>query len=428
MARLPPPAVDPARDSAALLRRVGFLILLLGLPFGALLSAPGLVIAAAISLALICTAATLDDAARPVRDNVSRLATSPVTVALAVLAGWSTLSLLWTPSPGPTASRLVATLMVVAVALAGYLALPDRMRSANLYLAPIGAAAAALAVAALAAFDDSPPEGEADRYLERGVCVLVLYAWPAIAWLRSRGRDGQAIGLAAAVAVAAALGPEPAAALSFAAGAVLYGLVQLLGRRGADGAALLLALALLLAPLLVVLGLHGAAAGRFPQWAAAMEGWRTAILQDPARLLTGHGLGSFRRGVTHSLAGGPVGTPALVLWYDLGIVGVGAAAFALWAWIRAAAGHFGPLLPGLVAAFATGLALTLSGLDRGETWWPAAVAVVALVFVAAERGQFRTKRPKALSFGRKAAAPAGERPAGAPRSLQAAGPRPQPPT
>lgn len=401
MARAPQPIVDPARESAPVLRRIGFFVLLIGLPLGAYVSAAGLVIVAAIGLALVGAAAAFDGAARPVRESLTRLAASPSIVALVVLAGWALLSLLWAPAPRMSAARLLGTAAVVGVALLGYLALPDRMRSANLYLVPIGAGAAALATLALAfgLEPDGPLEGA--RRLERGLCVLVLYAWPAIAWLRSRRRDVEAIGLAVAVAVAAALGPDPLAAVAFAIGALAYLVTQISERLGTSLIGFLFAIVLLAAPAILVLGVpHLEAFDRLTAWMAIMESWRSAILDEPARLLTGHGFGAFRRGSVPPLVGSAFGAPALVLWYDLGLVGVAATAFALWSGLRSTIGRFGPLLPGLAAAFATGFTVALSGVDRGETWWVAALASVALAFVAAERGQFRTKRPKAVGLGR----------------------------
>ncbi len=392
--------VDPARDSASVLRRIGFLVLLIGLPLGAYVSATGLVIVAAIGLSLITAAAAFDGAARPVRESLGRLAASPAILALVVLAGWAMLSLVWAPAPRSGAARLFGTGAVAAVALLGYLSLPDRMRSANLYLVPIGAGAAAIATVALALGFWQEGALEEARRLERGLCVLVLYAWPAIAWLRSRGRDIEAIVLAVAVAGAAAFGPDPLAALAFAAGALAYLATQLSERVGTSLVGIVSATLLVAAPLLLVFGLpHAGLPDRFTAWGAIMEAWRSAIVEQPYRLLTGHGFGAFRRGSVPPLVGSAFGAPALVLWYDLGIVGVASTAFALWSGLRSTLGRFGPLLPGLAAAFTTGFAVALSGIDRGEVWWVAALASVALAFVAAERGQFRTKRPKAVGMG-----------------------------
>jgi hypothetical protein len=56
----------------------------------------------------------------------------------------------------------------------------------------------------------------------------------------------------------------------------------------------------------------------------------------------------------------------------------------------------------VIAAFAAAFTLACLGIGTAQMWWFTALAVLVLIFVAAERGQFRTTRPKAM-FLRKAA-------------------------
>jgi archaellin len=49
-----------------------------------------------------------------------------------------------------------------------------------------------------------------------------------------------------------------------------------------------------------------------------------------------------------------------------------------------------------MAAFATAYALGCLGIGTAQVWWFTALVVVVLIFVAIERGQFRTTRPKAV--------------------------------
>ena len=72
-----------------------------------------------------------------------------------------------------------------------------------------------------------------------------------------------------------------------------------------------------------------------------------------------------------------------------------AAASALVAGPLAARERYGAVLPGVVAAFATALALAAAGTGNGQAWWPGTIGVVLLLFVAVQRGQFRTRRPRA---------------------------------
>src|SRR3954463_6731929 len=85
-----------------------------------------------------------------------------------------------------------------ALGVAAYAALPDRMRSANLYLVPLGTAIAAIAAIGIALWEARVGQGldEEGQSLERGLIVLVLFLWPAVAWLRSRDRDLAALALA----------------------------------------------------------------------------------------------------------------------------------------------------------------------------------------------------------------------------------------
>ena len=62
---------------------------------------------------------------------------------------------------------------------------------------------------------------------------------------------------------------------------------------------------------------------------------------------------------------------------------------------RAGHGH-PPLVPGVMGAFAAAFALACLGIGTAQMWWFTALAVLVLIFVAAERGQFRTTRPKAI--------------------------------
>ena len=54
-----------------------------------------------------------------------------------------------------------------------------------------------------------------------------------------------------------------------------------------------------------------------------------------------------------------------------------------------------PLVPAIMAAFATAYTFACLGIPTAQMWWFTALALVVLVFVSIERGQFRTTRPKA---------------------------------
>ena len=391
--------VDPARDAATLLRRLGVFALMVGLPLATFASRTGAVFAFAIGTALIVSATLFDGLGRSIRHSLALLVTSPAFAAVGVALLWAGLSILWAPAGRGTGPVTFGLIGVLLLGLACFVALPDRMRSANLYPIPIGAAAAGVATLVLALGVTGEAEPDLARRLDRGLAFLVLYAWPGVAWLRSRGRDVQAIGLALLAASAALFGSSVVPAMALAAGAVAYFMGQLF-ERGPLAVGIALAIVLIGAPALVVWAApHLPAAPRLAEWSAGLAPWRETFAGDPVRLLTGHGIGSLGSSLAPVLP--PVyGSAVLGLWYELGLVGAAAAAVAIVAALRDAENGFGPLLPGLAAAFATAFALALSGIDGGALWWPAALATVGLVFVATARGQFRTNRPRALAFGR----------------------------
>ena len=155
-------------------------------------------------------------------------------LAGALVLGWCALSLVWTPFLAEASERLLNILSAIVLAAAGYLALPDRMRSANLYILPVGVAVGALCAMPLAFLDPSAGLGGDDdlQNLERGLIVLVLFMWPAVAWLRSRGRDVEALCLAVAVALASLVSPHFLPLDGLAAGAVVFAIAAKPALRG----------------------------------------------------------------------------------------------------------------------------------------------------------------------------------------------------
>ncbi len=130
--------IDPALDAAAMLRRVGFVGLFVVLPVLAQVARRAAVILAPIAVVLLIIASAIDRRQRPVAPAIRGLVTAPAFLAGMLVVVWSGLSLAWTPFLGPAGERLANLLATVGLALAAYLALPDRMRSANLYLLPLG--------------------------------------------------------------------------------------------------------------------------------------------------------------------------------------------------------------------------------------------------------------------------------------------------
>jgi hypothetical protein len=394
MAHAPSSPVDPAADAAALLRRLGFAILMLVLPLAALVARRAAVLLVPIGVVLIIIAAVLDGRHRGLRESVRRVVTAPAALAGGLLLGWCALSLLWTPFPGAASERVLGMAATAALVIAGYLALPDRTRAANLYILPIGVGIAAVLAVLLSVFADPSDRDE----LERGLIVLVLLLWPSVAWLRSRQHDWEALGLAALVTVAAVVGPKPLPLAALAAGAVIYGITSVAPSLGVRATAIAMAGSVLLAPLipLVVRPIASSFLGRDNPYVASLSAWRRIILNEPARLITGHGFETAFRGRFVGLF--PPDAPGTLLfeiWYDLGILGAAAAAVALYFGVVRAGREQPILVPAAMAAFASAFALACLGIGTAQMWWFTAVATLILIFIATERGQFRTTRPKA---------------------------------
>ncbi|NEU12289.1 peptide ABC transporter permease [Methylobacterium sp. BTF04] len=400
MARASTPNVDPALDAAALLRRVGFFSLFVVVPLAAQVARRATVVLAPIAVALLILASAIDGKSRPIRPAALALLRAPAFLAGLLVVLWSALSLVWTPFLEPATERLLNLVATILMTLAGYLALPDRMRSANLYLLPVGIAAAALLAIALGLFGNGLLRGAADEdgTLDRGLTVLVLLAWPAVAWLRSRGRDLEALGLALLVAAALVCSPGATTLVALAVGATAFAVTTSRPALGTRAIAMAVTGLLAIAPILPFLARPVGAAlfGPVAPGVLTLKTWQKVVTTEPVRLVTGHGFETALRGRFVNLL--PTNAPTTLLfelWYELGVVGAFAAAFALYAAIRRSGRGAPVLVPGAMAAFAAAFAIACIGVGLTVMWWLTTLALTVLVFVAVDRGQFRTRRPKA---------------------------------
>jgi len=389
---------NPSADAAAILRRLGFAILFFAVPLAALFTRRALVAMAPLAVILLVLASVLDGSARNAREKLTALMVSPGGVAGMVLLLWAGLSLVWTPFLPQASERLLNITGMALMALGGYLAVPERMRSANLYLLPIGVGLAALIAIGLSITGGSAldPEGLS---LERGMLMLVVLLWPALAWLHSRGRNLEAIGLALAVAVCSLLTREGLPLYGLIAGTLAFVVTAWSPALGSRLTGLVMAGLLLFAPLLpfvlkpLAIGLFGPKA----PVVMSLDAWRQIVLSEPLRLVTGHGLETALRGRFFGLI--PPTAPSTLLfeiWYELGLVGAAAGSIILYQAATRARIQRATVEPGIMAAFACTFTLGCLGIGTAQVWWFTTLVVLVLIFVAIERGQFRTKRPKAV--------------------------------
>lgn len=389
---------DPVASATALLRRLGFATLMLAVPTMALVSRRAVVVLAPIGISLLIIAAILDGENRPVgKSNLAFVGSMPVIAAIVLLV-WISLSLIWTPFFEPAAGRVGSILSMTALGVVGYYALPDRMRASNLYLLAIGVGFAAIVGLAFAFASiqniATPPDGF-DTF-QRGLVVIVIAVWPAVAWLSSRRRDVQALLLALAVGFASLSGPTLLPFVAFLAGGAVCILATAAPRAVVTIMSKGIAALILLAPAVAILGgmlWNGEEGG----WLHAFAVWRDIIMDEPLRLVTGYGIEAALRSRAAGLLS--FDAPESILfevWYELGIVGAVASAVALYGAINAAASRHPQLTPGAMAAFASAFIMAAMGVATTQMWWVTTLIVAALIFVAIARGQFRTKRPKVL--------------------------------
>ena len=398
MARRAKELADPVASATALLRRLGFATLMLAIPTVALVSRRAVVVLAPIGISLLIIAAILDGENRPVgRSNLSFVGSTTV-IATIVLLVWISLSLIWTPFFDRAAGRVGSILSMTALGVVGYYALPDRMRASNLYLLAVGvgfAAVAALAIAFVAAQELATPPDGFDTF-QRGLVVIVIAVWPAVAWLSSRHRDLQALLLALAAGFASLWGPTLLPFIAFLGGAMICVLASIAPRvvvmvmsKGVAGL-------ILLAPGFALVGAmlwNGDEGG----WLHALSVWRDIIVSEPLRLVTGFGLESALRSRAAGLLSPDAPHSILFeIWYELGVVGAVAGALALHGAIIASAREHPQLTPGAMAAFASAFIMGAMGVSTTQMWWVTTLIVIGLIFIAIARGQFRTKRPKML--------------------------------
>jgi hypothetical protein len=396
MARSLKSTANPSADAAAMLRRVGFALLFFAIPVAALFARRAVVIVAPVAVMLLLLAIFLDGGSRAPAAKLLNVFASPAGVAGCVLLFWAALSLTWTPFVVEASERLMNIAGMGLIALAGYLSIPDRMRSANLYILPVGVGMAAL-MGMVAVFREGA--GSDGQSVDRGMILMVLLLWPAMTWLHSRGRNLEALLLAVIVALGTLFTTDALALQALSVGAAAFVLTALLPAAGAKFLAVVMAGLLLLAPALPFLLEPFAAGFLSPNspLVGSLDVWRSIILTEPQRLITGHGLETALRGRFFGLL--PANAPSSFLfeiWYELGLVGAAAGAFLLYSAATAARGERPVLGPGIMAAFATAYALGCLGVGTAQIWWLTALVVMVLTFVAIDRGQFRTTRPKAM--------------------------------
>lgn len=401
------PTSDVAVDAAGLLRRVGFLLLVVAAPLFALVSRRAVVIAVPIGMALMLIATLIEtDGREPALRTRRALVSLSGALALFILF-WAALSLLWTPFPSEAMDRLTNLCGIGLLGLLAVASVPERMRASNLYLLPVGAilvALFAIGTGLRAGFTPLARLPDIDQsLLERGLLLLVLLSPSGMSWLVSRDRLISAFVLVAVVTAALIVGQAHASLAALAIGAVVFA-VATVAPRIARGVCLVLIPGLVLvAPAVpfVLRYLAKLALGPLHPRLETVRIWGRVVSDDPLRLVTGHGLETALRARLAGLV--PTQAPSGLLfevWFELGFLGAIALA---WLLARAvmACGRLHPnAAPGALMTLTAGFSLAVLGQGATQAWWLMGLAVAALTVVAVDHGQYRTTRPRSAVAGR----------------------------
>ncbi|QGM45911.1 hypothetical protein [Methylocystis heyeri] len=391
---------NPAGAASALLTRIGVFLLFMVSLLAPILAGQTIYILLPVGAALLLAGATVSPETGEKTKSLREMLAKPPVVGALFLVTFTGLSLTWTPFASQSVERFVkdgATLALVAIA-AGFL--PQRTRTCNLNLLPIGVAAAAASLAAAGALSlwarkqltiEELIDGTALARSGVGLCLLM---WPAAGALAVRGRWYLAGALTALSTAAVLLSGAPNVAPALIAGGAVFLLSFGRSRRVARPLGSVAAAIIALAPILA-LAVHFALGPRTPDFARSLDVWGRIVATDGPRTLIGHGFGS----AFYGLFGGYLDprTPrslAFQIWFDLGALGAGAfAAMAAKAFSR-----IGPLRPALapflLAGLGAGLSICLLGPAAEQLWAFTLAGLDAIAYVLVIRGQFRKKRPQ----------------------------------
>jgi hypothetical protein len=389
-----------AADASKLLIRLGLAILLIGLPVAGVVTRGAIYALLPVGGISVLCGAMIGAPTHGLRHLRDALLT-PLGAALVFLAAWAGLSLLWTPFPaqaGEKFFKMVAPTVLAAV-VAAYL--PEKTRSLDLYLLPLGVAAAAVSALVLVFLAPSWfwQGGDFDEsLLERTVITLIVLVWPALGALALREHWITAAVLAVLVAVVALVDLARIGLAAMGAGAFVFAVAMSAPVRTGRVLAISSAAAILLAPLLpFLLAAAFSAVGEVPMPIAA---WRDLVAGQWPRLLTGHGLDLANAGKALGFVPEEASRSLLlVLWFDLGALGALGLAIATALAFTTAAKIPSLLGPAMLAGLTAVLVIAFLGIAVGQIWWLTLLDCAAIAAALVGKAVQRTQRPGAIEIG-----------------------------
>ena len=395
---------DPASDAGALLLRLGVIVLAILIPCVSVISRRPLFVLTPIGMLLVIIGSRLEPMRRTrTIPRLCRACLSPLGLATLLFVVWAGLSLAWTPFPALATDRFLKTAGTVLLAVFAMGSLPNRVRVSNANLLPIGVAAAALAIIAVAIVAPAIARAEEvdTNTIHRALIGVVVLVWPALGALAIRERMALAGAIAIVVAAAAvavwlpsALTALILAILTFTSG---FSNPARTGKvLGWVSGALIFAAPVF--PLIVTFALGGRILANgmldvFPEWAGIIK-------SDGLHLLTGHGFDTSVRAYALGRfdAHAPQGL-LFELWYELGVIGAGAAAALSYLAFSIAGRASHSSAPFLLAARTCVVALGSAGQAIAQLWWLTLICIAAVSFALVIRSQHHLGRVSASVVG-----------------------------
>ncbi len=391
---------DPATDAAALLVRLGMIVLAILIPCASVISRRPLFVLMPIGAILIVLGRLLAPQRRErTFRRLADAALSTIGISTLILLVWSGLSFAWTPFPSLGLDRFLKTAGTIVLVAAALSSLPAHVRASNLNLLPIGVTAAALATIVVALIaPESARLVEIDaNTIQRAAIGVVVLVWPALGVLAMRERVAAAGIVAVIVAIAAVVVWMPSALAALILAILAFSFAYSDPSRTGFILGWIAAAMILFAPgiplfVTAILPTHVAAHGPL----AVFPVWSDIVRSDGLRLLTGHGFdASVRAYVSGRLPDVAPRGLLFEIWYELGVVGAAAtAAIAMLSF--SLAGRAPPVIASfLLAALVCIFSLGVAGLAISELWWLTLLCTAAISFAIVLRGQERAGRVRA---------------------------------
>jgi len=386
---------DPVAGAAHIITRLAIALLLIVTPIASVGTRSAIYVLAPVGVALTLVAWLLEPGSRGPRQLRAAMF-SPTGLIVIFLGLWALLSLIWTPFASGPSERFVKSASTFVLAAVAAALLPERTRTSNLYLLPIGAAAGAVAIIGLMIFTKSPSvrSGDPDISLvARAAFGLALLVWPALGALIVREKPRWAMGLAVLVVIAELFAGVPLALAATALGALVFAAAMVDKHATGRWLAIVGAALFLIAPVVAILAYAAITMTPASPILSTLV-WGSYIARDGFNALIGHGFDAARLGVAMGYL--PPATPRSLLfetWFELGLVGATAAAL-LWAQLARRAGQAGPkLAPFLLAGLTSAYVMSAFGLGVAPVWWVTLLALSGFAFALLQHGHGRAQRP-----------------------------------